>query len=246
MLKIRKKKALGFLAFRLFLVTVFIRPHGIVFLIATTIYLFSVLVQTKIYLAHKKAIIRISLIVILLLLTLTGIAIQNFDFMSIKIYLTGDVVYLSSQYAPQFSSLSLNAEGLVLPDFSLPTVFQLVEFIFYNPFYFFQLSFSKLFFFFTHVKPYYSFMHNVLIGVTLYPLYFLSIVGVKKLNNVPARNFIVAFITLQALSVMLMVEDWDGRFLMPVLPFVIICSAVGLVSILNELNIRHYLLSGIK
>src|SRR5690606_3606188 len=117
-----------------------------------------------------------------------GFALQDFNFMSIEIYLTGDVVYLASHYVPQFSNLSVNSGTLVLPDPSLPTIFQLVQFIFQNPVYFGQLAFTKLFFFFAHFKPYYSLTHNFLIGITLYPLYLFFISGLTIIKDASVKT----------------------------------------------------------
>ncbi len=44
----------------------------------------------------------------------------------------------------------------------------------------------------------------------------------------PARAFLVAVPLLQAAVVMLTVEDWDVRFLAPVLPFIFVLAALGL------------------
>ena len=62
----------------------------------------------------------------------------------------------------------------------------------------------------------------------LWPLYYLAVRGARRAVWLPARAFLVAVPLLQAAIVMLTVDDYDVRFLAPVLPFVFVLAAIEL------------------
>lgn len=216
----------------LLIFTIFIRPHGVVYFLAVVIFLFSSFSDSTFYKENKKSLRRAALLVSLLMIVLIGVALEDFTFMSIDVYKTGDIVYGASIIFPEEEILSMQTQSLEHPNPELPTAIQLVQFIFLNPVFFFRLSLAKLFFFFVHIKPYYSLLHNMLIAVTLYPLYGLFLVGIKTSKRSPVKTFVLAFIVLEAASVMFMVEDWDGRFLMPILPFIMVYAAIGMMNLI--------------
>jgi hypothetical protein len=64
-------------------------------------------------------------------------------------------------------------------------------------------------------------------------MYFLAIKGFRLMNNHELKIFIGTFLGLQILMVSLTSENWDGRFLLPVLPVVFILSSFGISGYLN-------------
>ena len=52
--------------------------------------------------------------------------------------------------------------------------------------------------------------------------------------SLPARAFLVAVVLTQGAVVMMTVEDWDVRFLLPVLPCVFALAGLRLVSLLSH------------
>ena len=95
-------------------------------------------------------------------------------------------------------------------------------FILYNPIFFLKLSLAKLFYFYGNAKPYFSWQHNVVIIGFLWTVYGFGIKGFKYLKK-NHKVFLLSY-----LMIVLCSEDWDGRFLIPVLPVVFVCCSVGI------------------
>ncbi len=106
---------------------------------------------------------------------------------------------------------------------------RVLAFAAHNPGYFARLALGKLFVFVSGLKPHYSLAHRAANVLLLWPLYALAVRG-ARLREVwaPARVFLAAGPLLQAAVVMLTVDDYDVRFLAPVLPFVFALAALAL------------------
>lgn len=86
-----------------------------------------------------------------------------------------------------------------------------------------------------NVKPYFSILHNTLIVLVLYPLYYFAVKGFLQFPvDRKEHIFISTYFIAQALTVALSSENWDGRFLIPVLPFVFMLSAIGLTPLIKK------------
>lgn len=118
---------------------------------------------------------------------------------------------------------------LALPAAHLAPLVRLVAFGALNPVYFAKLAVLKFLLFSSNVKPYYSWAHNLAVAGLLWPLYFYAVRGWRRRpRRSPAAYFMGSFIAAQALTVALTTENWDGRFLVPVLPYVFVLAALGL------------------
>ena len=99
------------------------------------------------------------------------------------------------------------------------------------------MIFYKVFFFFGHIRPFYSQVHNLIIMLVLYPCYLFAILTLKKYPiEQSAKVFICTFILSQAAVVALYMEDWDGRFLLPVIPFVFLLASPQIGSFFNPVG----------
>ncbi|NML67445.1 hypothetical protein HHL22_19760 [Hymenobacter sp. RP-2-7] len=107
-------------------------------------------------------------------------------------------------------------------------VWRIGYFAAHNPGFLLRLMGGKVLVFFSSVKPYYSLGHKLLSMLVLWPCYWLAARG-ARLRQVwlPGRVFLAAVPLLQAAVVMLTVDDYDVRFLAPVLPFVFVLAALG-------------------
>jgi hypothetical protein len=147
----------------------------------------------------------------------------------IQSYAKGEIIY------PNINFWIEKPESLLLPPDSMQPLASLIFFMAHNPAYFFKLSSVKMILYYGHVKPYFSWVHNTAIVLLLYPLYFLAgwAAWRSKINK-PVLLFLLSYIFLQGATVMLTAENWDGRFLVPVLPFVFVLSALGLDHLLKQ------------
>jgi 4-amino-4-deoxy-L-arabinose transferase-like glycosyltransferase len=85
-----------------------------------------------------------------------------------------------------------------------------------------------------HTRPFYSFRHNALAAAYLTPLYLLALWGGWILRREPLARLAGAVVAAHLLLVGLTFADWDGRFLLYILPLIGVFSARGLRSLLPE------------
>lgn len=117
-------------------------------------------------------------------------------------------------------------ENLYIPDQTYPPLFQLMALMAGNPVYAIKLLALKFFFFITGTRPYYSSWHNVYNLGILLPAYFLFGYNiVKKIIPQKLVWFSLTFVTVTILSSTLLTIDWNGRFLLPMLPVVFLVGA---------------------
>jgi hypothetical protein len=208
-------------AFLLIIFTFFIRPTGFAFLIGLGCYGFFSLNQANL----KKAVWIVSLLVLAGTILLSKMLT---DYTLIESYAKGEVIY---------PNMTLGIEvptELVIPSQDKPTMIRVLLFGINNPLYFLKLFFLKLFLFLGNIKPYFSPLHNALIVMVLYPLYFFTIRGFIKFPALrKEKYFIAGFVVAQSLTVAFTSENWDGRFLVPLLPYVFLLSADGITKTYN-------------
>lgn len=198
----------------LIVLTFFVRPTGFSFLAGWLVYgLVSVPLRQR---WKWLAVVVISGM---------GLLLLNFmlkDFVLVESYARGEIIY------PDISLGIVPPDDLYIPDADHGSLVRLAQFVWYQPGYFIKISLFKLLLFFANVKPYFSLLHNALIVLLLYPLYYFAVLGYRHFPS-SKKYFLLGFIGSQAATVMLTTNDWDGRFLVPVLPFIFILSAVGIV-----------------
>lgn len=144
-------------------------------------------------------------------------------FILVENYLLGEIVYGITTLPgfPSIEILTINVDpaNMTIPDKKHSPIVRNFLFFIWNPIFFLELASLKLFWFLAHCKPYYSLIHNILIAVLLYPMYlFFGISVSKNIIYKPIKLFIVSFFIVNCLIVSLTTEEWDGRFLMPILP----------------------------
>jgi hypothetical protein len=213
------------------ILTFFIKPTGLVVLLAGISYYIFRFVKGK---SRRTIVIAVSILILGLLANTMLVTFQM-----VETYATGDIVYGCSwgpsQACPKV--LTLEATNLTFPNSSEPVV-NVFLFHLYNPWFSLKLSFAKLIAFLVHAKPYYSNIHNIFALTTLLPAYYLCIKGIKHAKS-DYQVFTITHLVASCLTVMLTVEDWDGRFLMPLLPLIFIFTAVGIQHKLHTHDTRN-------
>jgi hypothetical protein len=201
--------------FILFVLTFFVRPTGFCLLIGLVWYTFR-----KSALPGKKKLALGIIIFIVSMILLNGMLYQ-FELMTS--YAQGEIIYPGVSLGFQVPA------DLIVPDSSHAPLLRLGLFIFYNPLYFAKITLAKMFLFLANIKPYFSILHNTLIVLVLYPLYGFAFLGFRQFPiRSGGQNFIIGFVLAQIFTVMLTTENWDGRFLIPILPFVFVLSVIGI------------------
>ena len=123
------------------------------------------------------------------------------------------------------------AAPLAMPPPGTGPAARVLYFAVHNPVYLGRLMLGKLFVFVSYLKPHYSLAHRVLGVLVLWPAYWLAACGARRRGVwQPARVFLAGIFLLQTAVIMLTVDDWDVRFLAPVLPVVFILATLELMS----------------
>lgn len=144
-------------------------------------------------------------------------------------YRLGEIIYGVRRFEGRwfYSLLTVPApENPYVPELSYPPLLQVAAFIFHHPLYWSKLFITKLFYYFAHVRPYWAVWHNLFSLAILIPLYTFAIGGLRSLSS-GVRLYALAFISLNALSIGLTTVDWDGRFLLPLLPLMFVLAGKG-------------------
>ena len=139
----------------------------------------------------------------------------------VETYLRGELMFATPVWAVHPSA------PLVVPPAGIGQMSRVLHFAAHNPGFLAKLMLGKLLVFFSSIKPYYSLGHRLLSVLVLWPLYYLAVRGASRgAVWLPARAFLAGVPLLQAAVVMLTVDDYDVRFLAPVLPFVFALAAL--------------------
>ncbi|HYE80342.1 MAG TPA: hypothetical protein VEI97_20385, partial [bacterium] len=144
-------------------------------------------------------------------------------FTLIETYQRGELLY---GYAPW----AIRPTGpLWLPPATDPPALRLLSFALHNPLFFLRLVGGKALLFFAYARPYHSLGHALAIILLIWPTYWLAWRGARARPVWhPARRFLLTVLLGQAAIVALTVEDWDGRFLIAILPALFALAALGL------------------
>lgn len=202
--------------------TFFLRPNGIC-LVGSVILLLSISIIQKTSSPWKKA--AIGLAVSTFLLILADKMLANFGL--IENYRKGEVIYAITtlEMRPEWQHLVVTPPKDIVVIDSDSQIIKVSFFFFQHPVYFIELATKKAFYFFMHIRPYWSTTHNIFSGCILFSCYLsVAILLFKKRVSSTVAQFSLLFIILQAISVCLTSDDWDGRFLMPILPVIFLLA----------------------
>ncbi|MBC7486210.1 MAG: hypothetical protein H7282_05625 [Cytophagaceae bacterium] len=211
--------------------TLFLRPTGICFFIGLCGYLIFILSDKLKFSFTHLWIIVISTSVLVLILV--NILLEEYIYYFIDSYSKAELIY------PNITLGFTAPEQMYKPSPTHAPLIQLIEFMLYNPLYFLKLFCIKCLLFLGNAKPYFSWTHNVIIAAVLYPIYAFAVYGFKKMPWTKEKVLMLCFIVMQTLTVSMTSENWDGRFLILILPFVFIYAALGMVTAWNNYQLKN-------
>jgi len=203
----------------LLLLTALVRPNG--FVVAGAVGLAGV---ATLYVARRRLFwLAVGAGLLAAPLAVWWLNHQLVSFFIVETYQRGELMFATPVWAIHPGA------PLVLPPAGLGQMSRVLYFAAHNPGFLARLMLGKLFVFFSSIKPYYSLAHRLMSVLALWPLYWLAARGAGRAAVWrPARAFLVGVPLLQATVVMLTVDDYDVRFLAPVLPFVFALAALQL------------------
>jgi hypothetical protein len=195
-----------------------VRPHGVILLPAVTAYGAWTLLRTRSY-------VRLGALALLM----AAVAPAALGILGRRL----GHEHLVEQYAR--GTVIWEYSGLTVPGDLSPRVaattnpfLQVLAFAWEHPARLGRLALLRLGFEYLHVRPYYSWRHNAFLLATLLPAYALALLGLRRQAAVPGvRVLLLSVIAFQSLAIALTFADWDGRHLLPILPFVFVFAAAG-------------------
>lgn len=210
-------------------ITILIKPTGVALLGALVV----VLVRRNV-----PAILVTSVLFCLLInrMLTTYLVIEN--------YRVGEIIYAVTTYPDQSKVRGLVIEppaDLYVPPASHPPVVRIAAFVAHHPVYWTDLFLHKIFRLLVHTRPFWSMSHNLFSIAVLLVSYASFIFAIRnKAIHSDVVIFAITFLLIHILSVGITSDDWDGRFLIPMLPVIFICSGNGLTTWRNR-NSTHQL-----
>lgn len=205
----------------LLLLTALARPNG--FLVALAAGLAGLDALRR---APDRRLWRAVLLGLLLLAPLFWVALnhQLATYYLMDTYQRGELIFRSQLWAVH------QAGPLQMPPPGTGPAMRVFYFATHNPLYLSRLMLGKLFVFVSYLKPHYSLAHRALGVLVLWPAYWLAARATRSpVIWRPARVFLAAIFLLQTATIMLTVDDWDVRFLAPVLPAVFVLASLRLM-----------------
>ena len=103
-----------------------------------------------------------------------------------------------------------------------------------------KISGKKMLCFYGFIRPFYSTAHNIML-MAYYPVYPLAIIGLinNKINR-EHQYMMLTFILLINALLLITCDSWEGRFIVPSLPFIILFAAIGLQKIVAHFIVRYH------
>jgi hypothetical protein len=207
------------LVFLLIIFVALLRPPGVGFVVALGC---SLIFGSRIFTRGSHLLKAVFITAVLLVGSIVvNVVLAEFVDSFIDSYSKAEIIY------PDISLGMAPPDRLVIPDEKQMPIVRLTLFAVSNPVYFLKISALKAALFLGHTKPYYSLLHNLYIGLYLGVAYFFAVWGMRQFPDRRLGIFMLLFTGFQVATVALTSENWDGRFLLPVLPWVFIVAAVG-------------------
>jgi hypothetical protein len=200
-----------------------VRPNGFIALVAYFGYLFTITyasiqntnLKGALILTFILAPILVVIIVDQYLLTSFGAILDPYE--------KGHLIFM-------YEDLVVPSDGpILMPPADASPLAKILYFVQHNTAYFIRMAGLRFLLFWGNVKPFYSLLHNLIIVVVLYPLYFFTVRAIAMNRIAVSLSVFVVLLLLQQCFITTMTsEDWNGRFLMSLIAFVFMFGSIGL------------------
>ena len=231
------KKEKKFFILLITIFVLFLRPQSFLILLSIALSIFVFSKSNKNYSLSLKLFALFSFSFLLLILTHIGINNYNLIDSFSKGIIWG--------YSFETNSLCYKEciSDLTNPSIYEKNIFGLLLYVKDNFFILTKVSIYKIILYFSGWRPYYSFAHNVFILCFHIPIYFLFCVYFLRLKKFDQLEiFTLLYVLISAIFIGVTFADWSGRFIMYILPFIIIYASKSLFNLLlifkDQLNTK--------
>ena len=181
------------------------RPTGILFFGATAIYLFFRFLNHW-TIAQKSILIFVSLL--LFVITVNSM-MQSGGELNLMLPFVKENIICGVD--------TINHADIIILQ-NDTSLYGLFYYILHNAGHFFELAWLKTVSFFSMIRSYYSFPHNLLLILFYYPFYLMAILGIRKTFRHKKTLFFISIIFLYWFTTVLTCDDWHGRFFLTISP----------------------------
>jgi len=220
-----RKRYWYILAVALLIAAALVRPNGFVLMAVSVLYLASRATSRK----------RLRWLIV------SGIAVA---------FISGAIVaarfYPSNNSKPAVLAWSNGGTGVKPWNVSMPPAPVQVEggwaealgYVAGHPFASLRLACTRVAIELIHVRPSYSFKHNMVLLVALPFLYLLALIGLKLNQERSLTRLIILVIGGHLILIALTFADWDGRYLLYTLPLISLLSASATISLIDLYRVK--------
>jgi len=221
-----KDKKISILLIAIFIL--FLRPQGFLILLSIS---FSIFIFSKLNKNYNFILKLLTIFTFLFfLLFFINFGINDYNFI--------DSLSRGMIWGFSFETNSICFEkcisGLTNPGIYEKNILGLVLYIKDNFLILTKVSIYKIILFFTGWRPYYSFAHNLFVLCFHIPIYILFCIYFLKLKKFDQLEiFTLLYVLLSAIFIGITFADWSGRYIMYILPFMMLYaskSAIDLIS----------------
>jgi hypothetical protein len=227
---LKKEKPTWFIVLTslIILFTVLVKPTGIALLGAV-----SIVFASRWILKIRNELVKYAISVCLLISFASLLNTMLETYLIMDNYQLGEIIYDVTTLPDQLHGHVLiisPPENSYQPPDHYPQLAKIVLFFLHHPIYWTELFVSKIFYLLFHIRPFWSWSHNLFSLVVLIPCYYFAIQIIFRERSVHKQIslFAMVYLLIHILSVGITSEDWDGRFLMPMLPVVFLFAGRGM------------------
>ena len=224
-----------FLIIMLPLISLLIRPTGMLLILGTMVFLLR---YYAIYLGEHKALRRGILTAIgFIVFAGANLMFTIWDFT--EQYARGNIV----TYVDRVRYPELNVKGLrITPSDvealreSKPPLLKIAQYILNNPIEFLKTAALKIWYLISGIRPYYSFQHNVFTLAWMSAIYVAFYFGSVATGAKPILFFVLTVILANCVLIGISSVDWDNRFYIPMEPGIVVICGGGFVLLKGRLK----------
>jgi hypothetical protein len=216
------------------LLSILIRPTGIVIVISIIVFLLNYHRETL----RKKQILKYSVFICLFIVAVTGayFMFNLWDFTDQ--YHKGNIITFADILK---EDNKLNSPGLRLDvsdvDFAKQDerpLFKIVYFISHNPFHLLKSASIKIWYLLSGTRPYYSTTHNAFTLLWNTIIYVFFYLGLRRSELKSLKIFSLTVIAANCALIGMATVDWDNRFYIPMEPGIVVFTGGGALLMIQQ------------
>lgn len=125
-----------------------------------------------------------------------------------------------------------------LPPTDMNEYFKMIYFIFTNKLTILKLSWQRLISFFTMTRAYYTLVHNLFLIIFDCFYFFVIFHRPSTFFDIYKRILIYGTVIIFSLHTMLTCDEWSGRWIVPIIPFIVLIISNGIDNFITKFKLN--------